>query len=116
MSQFGTIPPGYRLIPWCAVYGYDGPAMGHECVEGVCYPATVPITLPRPLLDSYPMGCEHPRPCTEVVQELCDEHGTGYVVEAGSSPGFTGMPIYWQTLSCGCHQVDDSADDIEAVR
>jgi hypothetical protein len=46
----------------------------------------------------------------------CDEHGWVTVTEHSSGPGFTGAPIYWWTLSCGCSDNDTSADNLDAAR
>lgn len=42
----------------------------------------------------------------------CDivEHGLVRVISCGGGPGFTGAPIFWATLSCGCQLLDESAD------
>lgn len=69
------------------------------------------ITLPRPVLEACWGDTK-----TEPLYGECQRHGLGFIVEYGSNPGFTGAPIYWATLSCGCQDVDASADNIEAVR
>lgn len=46
----------------------------------------------------------------------CPRHGRVIAEDTGSTAGFTGMPIYWTRLSCGCSDVDASADTLEAVR
>lgn len=46
----------------------------------------------------------------------CEAHGIQQVIESGCNPGFTGASIYWDKLACGCCDVDDSADTLEAVR
>lgn len=119
MSQFGTIPPGYHLVPWCHVYGYEAPP-AHRCIEGTCYPATVPITLPRPLLQGdYSRGIlindSVPTP-TEPAQDHCDRHGTGWVVECGSNPGFGGETIDWWRMSCGCTAMEQLGDPLDGIR
>lgn len=47
---------------------------------------------------------------------VCETHGLTTIVESGSSPGFTGAPIYFATLACGCQLVDTSADNADAAR
>ena len=46
----------------------------------------------------------------------CERHGPVQVVKSDSGPGFTGAPISWWELSCGCGDVDTSRDTLEAAR
>lgn len=54
-------------------------------------------------------------PAAEVELGACVTHGVQEVRECGSSPGFTGALIFWETLACGCQLVDTSADTLKAV-
>ena len=49
-------------------------------------------------------------------QMVCDTHGVQDITYSGSNPGFTGAPITWVDLRCGCQQVDASADNLDAAR
>lgn len=46
----------------------------------------------------------------------CNDHGRTYVTLSGDSTGFTGAPIYWTMLACGCAQMDASLDTLEWVK
>jgi len=49
--------------------------------------------------------------------ETCPNgHGERAIVNGGTTPGFTGAPIYWTELDCGCQVVDTSADNLGAAR
>jgi hypothetical protein len=48
--------------------------------------------------------------------ECPNDHGKVTLVDVQTARGFTGATIYISTLSCGCQDVDDSGDNIEAVR
>lgn len=51
----------------------------------------------------------------EANAEDCTLHGPQPIVEEGHTPGFTGAPVWWWRLECGCTQHDDSADSLAAA-
>lgn len=52
----------------------------------------------------------------EIEWVWCNDHGRTYVELYGTSTGFTGAPIFWMLLACGCAGMDDSMDTLEWVR
>jgi hypothetical protein len=52
----------------------------------------------------------------ETAIEPCEKHGDQEVMGYWSGPGFTGAPIWWWLMRCGCVGIDASEDTIEAVR
>ena len=55
-------------------------------------------------------------PFDDCPHALCDTHGWTTIADSGSNPGFTGVTIWWATLACGCSMVDDSNNNIGAVK
>lgn len=49
-------------------------------------------------------------------RDECETHGMQDVVESVTVPGFTGAPISFWTLACGCQKANLTADSAEAVR
>lgn len=47
---------------------------------------------------------------------VCPVHGPQWITLEVATPGFTGATIYVTGYGCGCQSVDDSADQLEAVR
>jgi hypothetical protein len=45
----------------------------------------------------------------------CETHGDVEIVDEHCVSGFTGAPIYFVDLSCGCQLVDASADNLGAA-
>ena len=86
-----------------------------------CYAVAV-VTHLDPCFGNVAACAEHAErlaPCCDKLMECnhdwCDEHGRVTIVDGGSERGYAG-PIYWATLSCGCQDVDLSADNAEAAR
>lgn len=52
----------------------------------------------------------------EPEQVYCARHAWVTVTDAGTTDGFTGATVYWETRSCGCQWMDDSADSLDRVR
>lgn len=48
--------------------------------------------------------------------ECPNGHGMQEVTESSSNPGFTGAPIYFWRLACGCQDQDLSEDNLDAAR
>lgn len=53
--------------------------------------------------------------CRMCAVAWCNEHGRTVILGGGEGQGFTGAPIYWYWLECGCEQIDNSMDTLEWV-
>lgn len=80
-------------------------ARGELTKFGVSLAIDALLKLEKPA-PSEPAGC-----CDDLVCDhgWCEKHGRVTVVDSGSDQGFAG-PVYWARLSCGCQDIDCSAD------
>jgi hypothetical protein len=94
MVEMLTCPPGGFGMP---------PMEPEECAHYTCQELAYEFCIP----------------CEVAAQEnpmlWCESHGWQQIVDSNSFPGYAGGAVYVNTLTCGCTDLDETADLAAAI-